>query len=126
MANRTWELSKEFKFEAAHQLPNHDGKCQRLHGHSWRGVVTCKFNELVQSGPKDGMGIDYADIKKVMKPIVDNFLDHHYLNDTLEMESPTSERVAQWIYQMIKDTLPVVSVTIYETCTSKCTYSETE
>jgi 6-pyruvoyltetrahydropterin/6-carboxytetrahydropterin synthase len=31
---------KEFRFEAAHRLPHHDGKCRRLHGrHSWVGRV---------------------------------------------------------------------------------------
>ncbi|NES98612.1 MAG: 6-carboxytetrahydropterin synthase QueD, partial [Desertifilum sp. SIO1I2] len=34
-----WIIYKEFRFEAAHHLPHHDGKCRRLHGHSWVGRV---------------------------------------------------------------------------------------
>ena len=35
----TMEIFYEFKFEAAHRLPNvpSDHKCSRLHGHSYRG-----------------------------------------------------------------------------------------
>jgi 6-pyruvoyl tetrahydropterin synthase len=29
-----WAISKTFKFEAAHSLVHHDGKCSREHGHS--------------------------------------------------------------------------------------------
>lgn len=25
-----WTLQKDFRFEAAHKLPHHDGKCARL------------------------------------------------------------------------------------------------
>lgn len=28
-------VGKEFRFEAAHRLPRHDGKCRRPHGHSY-------------------------------------------------------------------------------------------
>ena len=29
-------IGKLFKFEAAHRLPNHPGKCKNLHGHSYK------------------------------------------------------------------------------------------
>ena len=32
-------LAKEFTFDAAHSLPNSDGPCRRLHGHTYRAVV---------------------------------------------------------------------------------------
>jgi len=127
----TWRLEKSFTFEAAHKLPHHDGKCARLHGHSWRGtvaLVTKESAELQSEGPKQGMIVDYGDMKGIIKPIVDKYLDHHYLNDTLEIESPTSEEVARWLWNILRSNPVLVAfdivVIIEETCTSKCSYTE--
>lgn len=120
-----WVLAKEFTFEAAHYLPNHDGKCRRLHGHSWKGIVWVKGSALINTGPKQGMVMDYADIKKPLKSLIEDYLDHHYLNESLCMESPTSENVAQWLYDQLRGVLPnLLAVQINETCTSRCIYTE--
>lgn len=50
-----WTLRKDFTFEAAHLLPHHDGKCARLHGHSWRMTVEIQSDRLETEGPKDGV-----------------------------------------------------------------------
>ena len=124
-----WTLKKQFRFEASHQLHNHDGKCKRLHGHSWVGWVEVQGREIETDGPKTNMLMDYGDLKALVKPLVDQYLDHHHLNDTLETDSPTSEMIAKWVYHQILPKLPtdlVLSVTIEETCTSSCTYRERE
>lgn len=125
----TWTLSKEFRFEAAHFLPLHDGKCKRLHGHSWVMRVTVVFERLEVTGPKSGMGVDFGDIKSIVQPIVDAQLDHYCLNDTLPLANPTSEEVARWVHKTIETPLMkagavAVEVEIDETCTSSCRYSE--
>ena len=121
-----WQLYKEFRFEAAHRLPHHDGKCARLHGHSWVCRVYIQGDRLIETGPKQGMLMDFGDIKAYMKPLLDEYLDHYYLNETLAMESPTSEAIAQWIYQQLAAAkLPgLLAVEVLETCTSGCTYRE--
>ena len=96
-----WEIYRDFTFEASHVLPNHDGKCSRLHGHSWKGTLICHGNKINESGPKQGMLVDFDEIDKVMRPLIDECLDHHHLNDSLKLESPTCEKVAQWVYQQI-------------------------
>jgi len=119
----SWRLEKEFRFEASHQLPHHDGKCRRLHGHSWVGRLVCEGAELQTSGPKQGMLMDFSEMKSVIQPLLENHLDHWHLNETLKMESPTSEEVARWIFQQIKPKMPQLkSVIIEETCTSRCEY----
>jgi 6-pyruvoyltetrahydropterin/6-carboxytetrahydropterin synthase len=119
-----WTLQKQFRFEAAHRLPLHDGKCQRLHGHSWVGYVTVVGGALIESGPKSGMVIDYGDISSLLKSFVDDHLDHWYLNESTKLVNPTSEELARWIYNEIKFYLPgLKSVTIEETCTSRCEYA---
>ena len=121
-----YRLRKQFKFEASHQLPHHDGKCQRLHGHSWVGYVVVEGDDLVAEGscdPQSGMLIDYGRISEVVKPLVEQFLDHHHLNETTGLESPTSERLAWWIYQQLKPQLPqLISIVVEETCTSSAEY----
>jgi 6-pyruvoyltetrahydropterin/6-carboxytetrahydropterin synthase len=116
-------LKKKFTFEAAHYLPNHVGKCRRVHGHSWVGWAEVEGESLHVEGPESGMLVDYNCIAAAVRPLVEDYLDHYLLNDTLEMESPTSEAIAEWIFHRIRGAgLPVTAVTIEETCTSVCTY----
>jgi len=117
-----FRLSKMFRFEAAHFLPHHDGKCRRMHGHSWQATIVCEGYHLKHEGPKQGMLLDYGEISDAMEPIVDGALDHHLLNDTVNA-NPTSEVVAVWIYFRLRDKLPgLKGVIIEETCTSRCEY----
>ena len=117
-------ITKQFRFEAAHRLPHHDGKCQRLHGHSWRMNIVLQGDRLVTAGPKQGMLKDYGDVSAAVKPLVEQCLDHHYLNETIpSIENPTSENIAKWVFEQLQPIIPeLVAVTIYETCTSECTY----
>lgn len=114
------ELSKDFRFEAAHWLPSvpEGHKCRRMHGHSFRG-------EVIVRGPVDpqtGWLIDFADLRKAVAPIIER-LDHYVLNDIPGLENPTAENVAIWVWNAIKPNLPILHrVTIEETCTSRCTY----
>lgn len=118
-----FRLEKTFCFEASHQLLNHDGKCQRLHGHSWTGALIVEGSDLIQSGPKGGMLIDFVDLSAVIKPLVETCLDHWHLNDSTGLENPTSEELARWIYNKVSPLLPLlVAVRIEETCTSACEY----
>ena len=114
------ELYKEFRFEAAHLLPNVPAghKCGRLHGHSYRV-------EIHVSGPVDphtGWVIDFADIKAAVKPLIDR-LDHYYLNEIPGLENPTSEVLAEWLWERLKPELPqLAKILVAETCTAGCIY----
>lgn len=119
----SYTIKKRFTFEAAHFLPQHEGKCRRLHGHSWVGWVEVSSERLQREGPQEGMVMDYSSISDAIKPMVDEYLDHHCLNETLPLPSPTSEAIAAWVCQHLQSRcLPVSAVTIEETCTSVCTY----
>lgn len=119
----SFSLEKEFRFEAAHRLVHHDGHCARLHGHSWRGRIICEGNRLYEEGPKRGMLIDYADMSAALRPVLETYLDHHFLNETLQTDSPTSEVIAAKLFFMLVQELPnLTAVVIEETCTSRCTF----
>jgi 6-pyruvoyltetrahydropterin/6-carboxytetrahydropterin synthase len=113
-------LVKEYRFEAAHRLPNvpEGHKCQRLHGHSFK-------IELSINGPVDektGWFIDFGELDGIWQPLYDT-LDHHYLNDIPGLENPTSEVLARWLWDRITPTLPQLSrVTVFETCDARCEY----
>lgn len=116
-------LHKQFRFEAAHKLPHHDGKCARLHGHSWVMRVFVRGKRLVQSGPKSGMLLDFSDLKAGVQPLVEECLDHHYLNETTGLENPTSEELSRWVFDKLSPVFPeLVAVEVDETCTSCCRY----
>lgn len=113
------ELFREFTFEAAHRLPAvPDGhKCGRLHGHSYRVEVHVEGDV----DPATGMVMDFADIKAAVAPIVEQ-LDHHYLNEVEGLDNPTSENVAEWIWNHLEASLPLSCIVVRETCTSGVAY----
>ena len=114
------KIFKEFRFEAAHLLPNvpEGHKCGRLHGHSFRV-------ELHVEGPvgeESGWVADFAELKQAFAPLYEQ-LDHYYLNDIDGLENPTSENLAVWIWERLASRLPgLCELVIRETCTSGCIY----
>jgi 6-pyruvoyltetrahydropterin/6-carboxytetrahydropterin synthase len=113
-------LVHDFRFEAAHRLPNvpPGHKCQRLHGHSFKV-------ELAVAGPTNestGWFIDFGDLDDAWRPL-HKVLDHNYLNEVPGLENPTSEILARWIWQRIKPKIPsLCRVTVFETCDARCEY----
>lgn len=118
-----YKISKSFAFEASHVLPKHDGKCSRLHGHSYTMTLVCRGPTLETRGPKTGMLLDYTTLAMQGNILVVNFLDHYHLNDSLGMDDPTSENIARWVYDRVKPMIPsLYCVKIAETCTCECEY----
>ena len=114
------EIFKEFIIEAAHKLPHValGHKCGRLHGHSFR----IEIHVIGSVDEKLGWVMDFADIKSAFRPIEEQ-IDHRYLNEIPGLENPTSEALAQWIWEKLKITLPKLSkVVLRETCTTGCIY----
>ena len=70
-------ITKEFKFEMAHALHGYDGLCKNIHGHSYKLRVTVKGQVRNENGNvKDGMVMDFSELKKIVKlEIIDKY-DH--------------------------------------------------
>ena len=118
-----FELEKTFRFEAGHQLVHHDGKCRNPHGHSYILSVIVRSVELVGSGPKTNMVIDFSDLSAIVAPMIEKYFDHKWINDTLQNESATVEFMAKWIFEYLEPLLPsLYAITLHETHTSKVTY----
>jgi 6-pyruvoyltetrahydropterin/6-carboxytetrahydropterin synthase len=100
-------VSKDFTFDAAHNLVEYHGKCERLHGHTYRLRVTIKG-----SPKEDGMVLDFGILKdKVKKQVVDR-LDHSYLNDLMPQSS--TENMIRWIWDELEPELDGDNYSLYE------------
>ena len=114
------ELTKRFRFEAAHRLPRapEGHKCRRLHGHSYHVEVAIR-GEVDDDA---GWLCDFADIAAAVEPVRAT-LDHDYLNDIEGLDNPTSENLARWLWRRLAPALPgLCAIVIEETCTSRCVY----
>jgi len=113
-------ITKTFKFDAAHNLIRYHGKCEKLHGHTYRVDVT------VEGKPdEEQMVIDFLVLKKIVKSRVLDILDHSYLND--HIEQPTAESIAVWIWERLfsdlnQDNYHLYEISVFETETSFVTY----
>jgi len=111
----TMQLSCAFRFAASHFLTKYHGKCENLHGHNYKIIITIE-------GPvkEDGMVLDFKIVKEVVKEKVINILDHTHLNDTIE--NPSAENLSVWIWEKLKNDLPLKKVGVYETEDYYCEY----
>ncbi|WP_166210307.1 6-carboxytetrahydropterin synthase QueD [Cognatiluteimonas telluris] len=115
------DIFKTFTIEAAHRLPHvpPGHKCARLHGHSFR----IELQVSGEVGQDSGWVMDFGDITSAFRPLYEQ-LDHHYLNDIAGLDNPTSERLAMWVWDRLKPTLPLLAaVVVHETCTSGCRHT---
>ena len=103
-------VATEYDFDAAHNLPNYAGKCERLHGHTYRLRVLC-------AAPVDastGLAIDFAEVKRIVKATVIDVVDHTYLNETIAV--PSAENIAIWIWdRLVATSLPLHEIHVHET-----------
>ncbi|CDR35081.1 6-carboxytetrahydropterin synthase QueD [Criblamydia sequanensis] len=120
-----FELEKSFRFEAGHSLPQSNSKCRVPHGHSFLLVVKIRAEKLQEEGQERNMVVDFNVISSVVRPLINEYFDHCWLNDTLQTDAPTVEFIARWIYNRLKPELPdLYSITLHETDTQKVTFYE--
>ncbi|MVW51465.1 6-carboxytetrahydropterin synthase QueD, partial [Escherichia coli] len=91
-----FKIAKEFSFDMAHMLDGHDGKCQNLHGHTYKLQVEVTGN-LHLDGAKRGMVMDYSDLKAVVKQHILDPMDHAFIYD---LQSEKETKVAQLLMDL--------------------------
>ncbi len=110
------QIRKHFRFEAAHVLPHHSGKCSRMHGHSYRLDVAVR-GPIQTDGPARGMIEDFDKIKRIVREHAVDILDHSNLNDLIE--NPTAEHIIMWIWRALENRLTGLDeLVLWETATS--------
>ena len=129
-----YALQTEACFDSAHFLTDYYGKCENLHGHRWRIVVTIEQEGLQSEGTMRDMVLDFGVFKRSVRALADS-LDHTFLVEegslkpatiaALEDEGfsltilpfrTTAENLARYVAeQLVAQGLPVSEVECDET-----------
>ncbi len=113
-------VAKQFTFDSAHFLHCYVGKCANMHGHTYK-------LEVIVSGKPDYRGIvlDFTVLKKIVKELIVEKLDHKILNEILTQMNTTAENMVVWIFEELENYLKehnkeirVEKVVLWETPTS--------
>ncbi len=131
-----YSVTKRIDFCYGHRLLDYDGICKHPHGHNAVVEIEVRTDAL----DRRNMVVDFSDIKRVVKGWIDRELDHKMIlrHDDPLVEplrglgepvyvldsNPTVERIASLIYETARgEGLHVVRVTVWETPTSRATFS---
>jgi len=112
----SWILKVKDRFQAAHFLKEYEGKCEKMHGHTFFVEVQIRVSKLDNTG----IGIDFAEIKKKLTEILP---DHNLLNEVYDF-NPSAENLSRQFYYELKKYFPVKEVTVWESEDASATYSE--
>ncbi len=119
-----YRVSVEQHFDAAHYLRDYHGKCENLHGHRFKVVVSLKATKLNEIG----LAYDFVELKQHLGEILTQF-DHTCLNDVPPFDklNPSSENIAAAIYDQLKrhfsGEVSLSSVEVWESPQSCVRYS---
>jgi 6-pyruvoyltetrahydropterin/6-carboxytetrahydropterin synthase len=95
-------ITKHFDFETAHALPGYDGKCKNIHGHSYQLYVTVIGTPINDdSNPKNGMVMDFGDLKKIVKHEIVNAFDHAIVLNKNSEHVKLAEKIADYSHRMV-------------------------
>jgi len=119
-----YQVSVEGHFDAAHYLRDYGGKCENLHGHRFKVVVSLNVKKI----NKIGLAYDFTELKRHLGEVLARF-DHTSLNDISPFDkiNPSSENIAREIYGQLKGRFPkdvvLSSVEVWESPESRVVYS---
>ncbi|OGN94418.1 MAG: 6-carboxytetrahydropterin synthase QueD [Chloroflexi bacterium RBG_13_50_10] len=118
-----YQVSVEGHFDAAHYLRDYGGKCENIHGHRFKVVVSLKATKLNEIG----LAYDFTELKRHLGEVLERF-DHTSLNDVPPFDkiNPSSENIAVTVYDELKGRFPggvsLLSVEVWESPQSCVTY----
>ena len=115
-----WELTKSFRFEAAHALAGTTlGEAsEEIHGHSFRAEVSIRGTPNPDTGMVLDLGLLDADIAEVRKK-----LDHKLLNKVEALGLPTLENLSRFIFERVQHAGQITRVSVHrDSCNESCTY----
>lgn len=138
-----FRATKEFKWDMAHRLPSHKGKCFNVHWHTYKCLISIKWEVLNDKWAESWMLKDFSNFKP-MKDWIDENWDHSYVGvewdevldflkekgfRVFEMKNnPTAENMTSFLFRKAKELMwdvEVEKVVVYETPTSFAEFSLT-
>ena len=73
-------ISSKLEFDAGHRIPSHNSQCRHLHGHRYAVEITLSGDIITDEGiAKQGMVMDYSEVKQIAKDALVNKWDHAFL-----------------------------------------------
>lgn len=105
-----YELTKQFRFDCAHTLERvvETEGSRRIHGHSYRALVTLRG----KPDPVSGMIIDTGLLAMKLAEARDA-LDHRFLDEINDLGPGTMENLCAYIWRKLEDDIPALfSVTV--------------
>ena len=99
-------VSKEFTFDAAHNLIGYEGACERLHGHTYKLIIG------ISGVPDDNLGmvIDFKELKRLYQMYIEPVVDHQYLNETLPEMNTTAENMVVWLFNKFQGIICIATI----------------
>ncbi|WP_243453675.1 6-carboxytetrahydropterin synthase [Sandaracinobacteroides saxicola] len=115
------EITKDFRFDAAHTLIREiaaEGS-RRIHGHSYRAQVALRGSV----DPTSGMVADMGLVEQLVEGARET-LDHRFLDEINDLGPATMENLASWIWRKVKPECPqLVRVTVFrDSAGESCSY----
>jgi len=133
-------ISKKYHFYSGHRNENLDDKCKNLHGHTYYVTMDFDFTEFNQA---TGITMLFSDIDSIVDPIIKK-LDHSLLihekdpllkylmmytkeeKETLKLSIfnnvTSAENLAQYIFHLVEESLPITKISLQETTSSTVIY----
>lgn len=81
-------IGRVFRFQSAHSLPSHPGKCSNLHGHDYKVEI-----EVEGCRDPNGIVVDFASLKSAVGGFITQHLDHRFLNEISVSETTVENLV---------------------------------
>jgi len=95
-------ITKHFDFEAAHALHGYDGKCKNIHGHSYQLFVTIIGTPITEKDhPKNGMVLDFGDLKRIVKTEIVDVFDHSIVLNQNSDHLDLAKRIADYSHRIV-------------------------
>jgi 6-pyruvoyltetrahydropterin/6-carboxytetrahydropterin synthase len=113
-------ITRRLEFDSGHRIPNHRSTCRHLHGHRYALEVTLSGEVVAASGDaREGMVLDFADVKAIAQRTVVDVWDHAFLawrEDTVVLDflatlpdhrtvvfaaPPTAEHLAEAAFRLL-------------------------
>lgn len=116
-----FELSKQFRFDAAHTLDRSINiePSRRIHGHSYRAEVTVRG----RPDPVTGMIVDLGMLERMMEEAREA-LDHRFLDEINDLGPATMENLTRWIWDRLRPVIDnLFKVSVYRDSSGEaCAY----
>ena len=86
------KITKEITFDSAHMLSNYNGKCNNLHGHTYKLQIEVEGDV----NTKTCMLIDFNELKEIINSNIMRMFDHALVFSAICYREEAEEALYEW------------------------------